>query len=324
MSDGFGLATIDTVFSCEKNASSKRWVLALPGAGCEWYKKTGGCAMCGFNTSTYTYTFGGKLLPVFAFNTLVNLGWRAAKKHQPEILAVFNGGSFFNEKEIPSAVQQKVFKFVAGSVCIKTLFVESRCEFITKENILRAKEILGDKEFKIGIGFESHDDFVRNKIVKKGLSKDVFEKTVRMINENGARSFAYVFLKPSGLSEHQAVTETIKTVQYCFNVGVSEVNISCAFVQEHTPLHKLYLSGEFRPPWLWSIIKVLRATHHLGYVNVGGFNDEPPPIAKPVNCPKCSRLVENALQVYRERHQISALDNLSCECRDEWQKTQDA
>lgn len=324
MSGGLGLATIETVFDCKKNAPAKRWILALPGAGCAWYKDTGGCTMCGFNTSTYAYTFGGKLLPAFAFNTLVKLGWKSAKKYQPEILAVFNGGSFFNEKEIPSATQQEVFKFVAESACIKTLFVESRCEFITEEQILLAKKILGDKELKIGIGFESQDDFVRNKIIKKGLSKALFEKTMRTINASGAKSHAYVFLKPSGLSEHQAISETIKTIRYCFEVGVSEVNISCAFVQKNTPLHKLYLNGDFRPPWLWSIIKVLRATHHLGCVNVGGFNDEPPPVAKPFNCPQCSHTVELVIDDYRRHRNISIFDGLSCDCKIEWLRSLNA
>lgn len=274
--------------------------------------------MCGFNTSTYAYTFGGRLFPSFVFNALVKLGWRAAKEHHPEILAVFNGGSFFNEKEIPLATQQKVFDFVSKSSCLKTLFVESRCEFITEKNILLAKKILGEKDLKIGIGFESLDDFIRNKIIKKGLSRDVFEKTVQTINASGARSYAYVFLKPPGLSEHQAVAETIKTIQYCFDVGVSEINISCAFVQENTPLHKLYLNKEFRPPWLWSIIKILKETHSLGFVNVGGFNDEPPPIAKPSNCPHCSHMVEDAINGYRKYHNLSIFGGLSCDCQIEW------
>lgn len=324
MSEGLGLATIETVFDCRKNVPTKRWILALPGAGCAWYKDTGGCTMCGFNTSTYAYTLGGKLLPAFAFNTLVKLGWRSARKHQPEILAVFNGGSFFNEKEVPLVAQQKIYDFVGESTCIETLFVESRCDFITAERIREARKALGSKGLTVAIGFESQDDFIRNKVIKKGLSKTMFEKTVRTINACGAKSYAYVFLKPSGLSEHQAVSETIKTVRYCFDVGVSEVNISCAFVQENTPLHKLYLKGEFRPPWLWSIIEVLKATHTLGYVNVGGFNDEPPPIAKPSNCPRCSPVVERTIDGYRKHHNLSIFDGLQCECQAEWLATMSA
>lgn len=318
MSEGLGLTTIVTVFDCRKNAAAKKWILALPGAGCAWYKNTGGCTMCGFNTSTYAYTFGGRLLPTLAFNALLKLGWRAAKKHEPETLAVFNGGSFFNEKEIPFAAQQNICDFVGKSTRIKTLFVESRCEFITEGRLRLAKEMIGDKDLKIGIGFESQDDVVRNKVIRKGLSKEMFEKTVQTINASGAKSYAYCFLKPPGLSEHQAISETIKTIQYCFGVGVDEVNISCAFVQKHTPLHKLYLSGEFRPPWLWSIIEVLKATHALGHVNVGGFNDEPPPIAKPSNCSLCSRVVEQAIDDYRKHHDISAFNGLSCDCQAEW------
>ena len=80
-------------------------------------------------------------------------------------------------------------------------------------------------------------------------------------------------------------------------------------------MEQFYRRGEFRPPWLWSIIEVIKGTCNLGDVRLGGFEDEPPPIAIPSNCSKCSEKIEEMMQKYREINDIKLFDNLDCECK---------
>jgi hypothetical protein len=96
---------------------------------------------------------------------------------------------------------------------------------------------------------------------------------------------------------------------------VDEVSLSCAFVQENTPLHELYKLGQFQPPNLWSIIEVIEKTAHLGPVRIGSFDDEPPPIAKPHNCPNCNAVISCAIEKYRQTQDPKVFAGLNCSCK---------
>ena len=117
-------SSVKTIYDPLQKKSIKRWVLELPGAGCEWYKKTGGCTMCGFNQSTYKYTFGGKLYPHFLFMLLFYYAYLVIRKTKPELLVIYNSGSFLSDKEIPLKTQLAILKFVRNHSTIKKIMVE--------------------------------------------------------------------------------------------------------------------------------------------------------------------------------------------------------
>ena len=147
------------------------------------------------------------------------------------------------------------------------------------------------------------------------MSRQIFERAIAICKEPGVLTFAYVFLKPEGLTEEEAIEDAVATIRYCHGLGVNEVALSCAFVQEGTSLCQSYRKGNFQPPKLWSVIKVVESTGLLMSVAIGGFSDEPPPIAVPSNCPDCNQVVMAAIQTYRENHQLSAFDGLQCDCK---------
>ncbi|OGD83009.1 hypothetical protein A2165_01530 [Candidatus Curtissbacteria bacterium RBG_13_40_7] len=315
---------IDTIYDPLQNRQVKRWVLELPGAGCEWYKRTGGCTMCAFNQSTQKYTFGGKLFPHFVFMLLFHYAYKLVKKNQPELLVIYNGGSFLSGKEIPLQTQLAILEFVTKHPTIKKILVESRAEFVTMEKMLQYAQAIDGKELEIALGLESMNDSVRNKCLAKGLSKETFEQAVRICHHFGFKAFAYVYLKPHCLTEEEAIQDAIETIKYCFQIGVDEVSLSCAFVQKNTLLEKLYNEGKFVPPKLWSIIEVITETAHLGPVRIGHFDDEPPPIAIPHNyrhgniqavCPICNEKVMTAIEQYRLTHDASQLKYIHCSCQ---------
>jgi hypothetical protein len=310
----------DMSFDFAQGKAVPRWVLLLPGAGCEWYKKTGGCTMCGFNQSTRLYTLGGRLLPSFVFNFLYWLGGRKARRVKPEQLTIYNGGSFLSDREIPLAFQLGVCEKVARHENLGSLLVESRAEFVTEGKLDQFLALLGGKKLWVAIGLECVTDEIRNRYFRKGLSRESFERAVKLLRDKGCSVLAYVFLKPLYLKEGEAIEEAVKTIEYAFRVGVSEVALECAFVQQGTAAEISYRRGEFRPPRLWSVIEVAQRARSLGPVRIGGFSDEPPPIAIPENCPVCTPLVANAIDEYRRTNDIRFLDGLTCGCRDDWKK----
>jgi len=302
---------VDKVYDPLQKKLVKRWVLELPGAGCEWYKKTGGCTMCGFNQSTYQYTFSGHLYPHFLFMLLFYYAYLLVKKQNPEQLVIYNGGSFLSDKEIPLKTQLAILRFVKNHPTLEKIMVESRAEFATSEKLRQYHAAIFGKKLEIAFGLESADDEVRNKCLKKGLSKKQFEDAVTLTKSLGFQTFAYVFLKPHCLSENEAVKDAIASIKYCFEHGVDEISLSCAFVQKGTLLFKLYQKDEFDPPTLRSIIKVIEATHLDGPVRIGSFDDEPPPIARPSNGDDTDALYEQAIRLYRRSHDVRVFEILT-------------
>ena len=306
---------IDKVYDPFLKRSVVRWVLELPGAGCEWYKKTGGCTMCGFNQSTYKYTFNGKLYPHFVFRLIFFWARLLVNKAKPETLVIYNGGSFLNDKEIPLKTQLAILRFVSRHPTINKIMVESRAEFVTEIKLRQYKEALGEKKLEIAMGLESADDKIRNECLKKGMSKATFEKAIKLCQIFEIQTFAYVFLKPYCLTEKEAVDDAVKSIRYCFQVGVDEVSLSCAFVQTGTMLYELYQAKKFLPPKLWSIIEVIQKTALLGPVRIGSFDDEPPPIARPQNCDTCNFEINEAIDYYRHTLDLEIFKDLTCDCK---------
>ncbi len=308
---------VDKIYDFDEKTTISRLVLLLPGKGCEWAVKTGGCTMCAFGKRAQE--LGQKFSGDDLF-TLFQIAINLTITDRPLNLTIYNGGSFLNDNEIPFETQMKICQGVGEHPSLKKLFIESRIEFINERKIGALKNKLKDKMLIIGIGLEAQDDKIRNSFIKKGVEKKNYEKIIKFLKQNNVKTLTYVFLKPIFLTEKEAVEEAIKTIKYAFEVGTDEVALETAFIQEGTLMAKLFKENKYKPPWLWSIIEVIKKTYNLGPIHIGGFNDEPPPIAIPSNCPLCSEKIKDLLQKYRETHDINLFNNLTCECYKLWKK----
>ena len=314
---------VDRIYDGTERKPIHRWVLLFPGSGCAWAKsKHGGCYMCGFKSKINEIAKAIRLSP----RELIEV-YKAAKhmvaRETPQNLTIYNGGSFLNNDEIPLEIQLEICEDVSSIPSIKILFVESRPEFVTEEKISLLVSKLGGKRLKVGLGLECVSDDIREKCINKGLSKKDFEKAVMLLRNNGAKILTYVFIKPLYISEREAISEAIRTTNYAFQVGSNEVTLEAALVQKGTRMEEVYRKGNFRPPWLWSVIEVLKATCRLGTVNVGDFTDEPPPIATPYNCERCSSKIVSLFNKYKESHKIEVFDNIDCDCKSIWRESLD-
>lgn len=308
---------IDRIHDFQNRKPIPRLTLFLTGKGCQWALETGGCSMCAFGKFVHQI---GRNFSNQDILSLSEIAITLTKSKKPINLTIYNGGSFLNDKEISPNVQLEICKKVREHPSIQTLFIESRVEFIDEKKIKRIKNILKGKPLTIGIGLESQDDKIRNTIIKKGLSKENYEKAIKLLKKEKIKVLTYVFLKPIELSEKEAIYDTIKTIEYAFQIGTDEVALESAFVQEGTLMAKLFKENKYKPPWLWSIIEVIKKTFNLGPVHVGGFSDEPLPIATPDNCPQCSEKIKKLLQQCREIHDINLFNNLECECYKKWEE----
>ncbi|RLC38164.1 MAG: TIGR01210 family radical SAM protein [Candidatus Nealsonbacteria bacterium] len=307
----------EKVFSPDTQDTITRLVILLPGKGCWWAKqKGGGCTMCGFAEKLKeirSYQYSAQDLVI-----LCKIALELCEESPVEI-AIFNGGSFLNDNEIPLKAQEKIAS-LAARLPIQTLYVESRPEFVTTDKIRKLVGILKEKKLKVGIGLEAVTDVIRERNINKGFTLKEYERAVEALLSKNAEVLTYVFLKPVKVSERKAIQEAVKTIRYAFKKGSKEVALEAALVQEGTVMAKLFHQGKYRPPWLWSVIEVIKRTYKLGFVHVGNFDDEPSPIAIPFNCHRCTPKVLSALQAYRETHSLESLKYLRCSCKTKWKK----
>jgi len=308
---------VDKIYDFNARKTIPRLVLLLPGKGCEWARKTGGCTMCAFGKKAEEVgkNFSGNDL--FA---LYKIAAGLTENEQPLNLTIYNGGSFLNDNEILPQTQLRICEGVKNHFSFKKLLIESRVEFITDQKIKALKNELKDKTLIIGIGLESQDDKIRNDYIKKGLDKKDYEGAIKLLKEKEVRVLTYVFLKPIYLTEKEAIEETIRTIEYAFRVGTDEVALEVAFIQRGTLMAKLFKENKYKPPRLWSIIDVVKKTYNLGPIHIGGFEDEPLPVAGPFNCNLCSSKIKNLLQQYRETNNINLFNDLNCDCYELWEK----
>jgi radical SAM enzyme (TIGR01210 family) len=310
---------LNIVYDPLLNSRVNRWSLSLPGAGCQWAKECGGsgCTMCALPDAAHQFS-RGYLLPSAVFKALLKLAYSQIQKKSPDVLAVYNGGSFLCDAEIPTKFQSWLCRWAAENKTVQKIFVEARAEHISTPKTTKMLRQLAGKTLQIGIGLEVADQRIRNTVINKGMTNAVFEKAVETTKLFGAQVLAYVLLKPIGMTEREAIEEAIKTAEYAFSLGVDIVALESTLVHPNTPVAALYKRGVYSPPKLWSLIEALQQIHKLGPVWLGNFDwddDLPYPLAVPENCPKCTPLIRETLHRYRREGDIEPLSKLECECK---------
>jgi len=302
----------------------KRLMLCYRTIGCAHYRSEGGgCSMCAFPaSSTGDIQVPVEMLKKQLTSELEKVGW---DEEGLEELDIFCAGSFFNDEEIPEKARIFTFETAKQLSNIKKLLVESRPEYITGDKIEKGAKILGpDIDFEIAIGLESASSRVRDDIINKGFGLEEFEASLKLIGEANAHLLVYIFLKPPGITEREAYYDTLESIKYVFKkaneLGIKKVTaaVQPAFVQGEGYLHDLYVEGNYKPPWLWTIVKLLKEADHLGEIQIGTSEDHPPPIAVRSNCPVCNEQIEEAIETYNRTQDIRVFKKIECECMEQW------
>lgn len=305
----------DHRFIPQLEREGKYGFILLPG-GCEWALKKdagGRCEFCEFQ-EVVDFLAGDLPFSHDEFMAIFQTGHAALGSS--DILNVFTAGSFLNPGEIPMESQALMALHFARSPMASILRVESRVQYIVEETVAPLVRILESqgKTLDVAIGFETLDDHLRNKVLRKGMSRKQFEKAVRTAKQLGARVSAYVILMPVDMAEGYAVQECIESIRYAFAAGVDEVLLQARYSHYENA----------KCPWLWSIVKVLRETASLGPVMLGKWEAElPEPKVWPKNCDNCTPSVMNSLKSWRESLFPATLaeDLLpQCDCWTDWRR----
>ena len=290
--------------------------IVLPTPGCAWaVSESGGCTMCSY--------IADSPLEKVDTDVLVDIFKKSIQKHditEKTVVKIFVSGSFLNPDEIPKRARYEILNFLKEQNYVEEVVVESRPEFITEEVLKECCEALGEKIFEIGIGLETSNDYTREEKINKGFTKEDFERAINTIKNSNlkceVRAKAYIFVKPILTSEKDAIEEALNSAEYAESVGASRISFCPATIHKDTIMELLWRGGSFQPPWIWSIMEIIRRVRRSVDIPVimdtAGFGSR----RGPYNCKKCnSRLKDLIIQSNLDQ---SIPKDLECECKDKW------
>lgn len=312
INEKYNMSYIRKMGNVQTHEIENELIILLP-VGCFWAKKTGGCTYCGYQTLVEEMLSSAE--PMSNIDII-----KEELAKQTEIIhriSIFVGGSFF---EIPAKERHEIMQMLNGHKTIREIYIETRPELITDENIAAIKRAASDKTVSVAIGLESSNDYIRNKIHNKGVTKEVFEKAMKILLSYKIHPLIYVFVKPAveNMTDEEAINDALETINYSFEKGAYMVELECGYIVENSAMYDLYQKGKYTPLTLWSIrellIKALK--QKKGIVRLAYFSDTPKPIAGPYNCDKCSDRFFEMFDLYRRTMDANVLyQEITCTCQ---------
>ncbi len=276
----------------------------------------GGCTMCSYLLDgTQEKPTSEEIVAQFKFAML-----ELDMKKSPISVKIYTSGSFLDDEEIPSEARSKILMLIAKDERIREVVLESRPEYFNEVILSEIREVLGDRTIEIGMGLESSSDFVRTVCINKNFDLKMFSNALKTAKKFNIGTRAYVLLKPPLLTERDALLDAISTIQEARTLGVTTVSLNPVNVQRDTLVEKLWTRGNYRPPWLWSVLEVLREATNISdrwmkivCDPVGGGKQR-----GAHNCGICDSGILEAIRQFSLNQDPSLLQNPTCGCINQW------
>lgn len=277
-------------------------VVVLRTSGCFWAREKG-CTMCGYLNDCNPDVTGEDLIS--------QMRKALEKSREQKILKVFTSGSFLDEREVPIETRREVLSMASGR--FEQFIFETRPEFVKKKSLSNCMSIFGS--LQVALGLESSNDRVLKDSINKGFTFEEYQRAASKVKESGAALRTYLLVKPPFLTEKEAIMDSVESAK---NIqGITDVvSFNPVNVQNGTLVERLWKRDEYRPPWLWSVVRVLDECKSIG-PRVISFPTGGGKRRGSHNCFQCDRDILEAIEEFslglRE-----GFDDLQCECRERW------
>ncbi|MEA5388640.1 archaeosine biosynthesis radical SAM protein RaSEA [Haloarculaceae archaeon H-GB11] len=286
--------------------------IILNTGGCRW-ARAGGCTMCGYVAESVE---GGSV----SHDDLMTQV-EACLDHEAEnadeesgLVKIYTSGSFLDEREVPAETRRAIAETFGDR---DRIVVESLPDFVSESKVREFTE--QGLETDVAVGLETATDRVRHDCVNKYFDFADFEDACTEAVAGGGGVKAYLLMKPAFLSESEAIADMKSSVRRCAAAeGCHTVSMNPTNVQKFTMVEQLYWSDGYRPPWLWSVAKVLEDTADEDVIvvsdPVGHGSDR-----GAHNCGECDDRVQRAIKDFDLRQDPSVFEQVSCECERTWE-----
>ncbi|NPA47749.1 MAG: archaeosine biosynthesis radical SAM protein RaSEA [Thermococci archaeon] len=244
-----------TYWTAEDNVAGKpgrALFVILPTIGCYRYRIGKACYMCAYPTAAPARKWSQKELLEYLQKAL-----QTAAGYERVAVRIFTSGSFLDDSELRPETRREMFRLISRMENVREIVVESRSELVRYEAVRELAEIAGDRHFEVAIGLETANDDVADVAINKGNTFADFVRAADTVHSAGAYVKTYLLLKPAFMSEMNAIEDVkasiIKAEPYTDTFSINPTN-----VQRGTLYERLWEKREYRPPWLWSVVEVLR------------------------------------------------------------------
>ena len=291
----------------------KAYVAVMRTRGCHW-SITSGCSMCGYFNDTVP---GGVKEPELRQQWAKVM---AGRRDQP-LVKLYTSGSFLDERELPAPLQREILSQLAGAGVARVV-VESLPEFVTRRRLDSLVKAAGGVKLEVALGLESADERVLGRAINKKLTRKGFARAVAALLESEVLAKAYVLLKPPFLAEAAAIADALAAIRFAMECGCTAISLNPVNIQRNTLVESLWKHGEYHPPWLWSVVEVLRHAQPLPD-DVRLYSDPTGGGSRrgAHNCGKCNDTVLKAVKAHRlgDTKALELAIAEGCDCRSAWE-----
>jgi hypothetical protein len=305
--DADELATVYTTPECLPDGTvCQATTVIFRTKGCVWWWNSG-CTFCGyFNDVRDDVTYDNLMAQ-----------WQSAKDQTndfegSEVIKVYTSGTFFEDRENPPEWQEAILRETNERGL--RLIVEARAEMCTPEKMSWVANL--HPGCVVAIGLEAMDDEVLKFHCNKGFSTKQWLKAVKTLRANELEVKTYLLFKPPFMSEGDALKHCIEWIREAGPLS-DEVSVNPMNIQRGTIVERLFRHREYRPPWLWSLVEMIRQVD-----SVPGRLIVHPTAAGRVrgahNCGKCDKHVAAAIERYSVSGDLQEFAGLTCECEKIW------
>ena len=283
------------------------WVIIFRTRGCYWARASG-CSMCGYVNDVAREVSDDDL--THQLDAVLK-----AHRDQP-MVKVYTSGNFFDDHEVAPHIRERILEEL-GDRCDKVV-VETLSHLLRRDHLEAAQRHVD--ELEVAFGLESTDERILRHSVNKVWGLGEHARAAALCHEAGATVKTYLLIKPPFLSEHEAIEDAVRSGReadpHSDTISFNPVN-----VQSRTLVDRLFRRGEYRPPWLWSVVEVLERTRDLrahvkSHPTAGGM----PRGAH--NCGVCDREVLEAIEEFSLGLRED-FDGLTCACKPLWREYRD-
>lgn len=279
--------------------------------GCSWAR----CRMCSYHHERYDPQSCSRLLE----HLQSQLAWvlEAHPADSYRMVKIFTSGSFFDPGEVPVEFHTDILGKFSG----KILIIESRPEYIQKDVLGPFAASSGSTRdhpaVYVAMGLETSSDAIREKCINKGFAFAEYTRAAAAAHAAGAGVKTYLLFKPLFLTESEAVADMRQSFSD-IRGHTDLVSMNPCTVQRRTELEHYWRTGAYRPPYLWSVLSLLRQSPvHITCDPLGGGQQR-----GPHNCGSCDYEIVKGIRDYSltaDRELLDALMETDCACKAEWE-----
>ncbi|MDX1612474.1 MAG: archaeosine biosynthesis radical SAM protein RaSEA, partial [Candidatus Thermoplasmatota archaeon] len=289
----------------------KALTVILRTRGCTWAIR-GGCSFCGYVNDSFVKKITGEHL-------IQQFGKALERFDDHTVIKLYTSGSFLDPTEVPTEAQETILDMVPDGVV--RFQSEAQAHHVTDERLENLRTRLPDGcQFALGIGMEASSQEVLEYSVNNEFTLEDFENACHVAEKHDTLLKCYVMVKPPFLTEQEAIDEAVLTAQRVSELPALEaVSFNPTSIHKNTLVERLFHRGEYSPPWLWSVVEVLKqadahlSCHFKSDVVAGGQR------RGAHNCGQCDEDVLRAIEAHKLTGDITVFDRVDCDCKQVWE-----